>query len=57
MVASAVTRGTEKPEVRALPPLAHETTAEVPLDYLVNALNRAVLRRQATGTEEIEHRT
>ena len=57
MVASAVTRGTEKPEVRALAPLAHETTAEVPLDYLVNALNRAVLRRQATGTEEIEHRT
>lgn len=57
MVVSAVTRGSETPEVHALPPPANKTTAEVPLDYLVNALNRAVLRRQATGTEEIEHRT
>jgi hypothetical protein len=57
MVMAAMNWKTDKPEALPLPPLADKTTAEVPLDYLVNALNRAVLRRQATGTEEIEHRT
>jgi hypothetical protein len=28
-----------------------ETAADVPLDYLVNALDRAVLRKRVTGTD------
>jgi hypothetical protein len=54
---SAINRDMDRPR----PPLpvltANKTSAEVPLDYLVTALNRAVLRRQATGIEEIEHGT
>jgi hypothetical protein len=57
MVVSAMSRETDRPGPQLPSPSAIETAAEVPLDYLVNALNRAVLRRQATGTEEIEHRT
>lgn len=57
MVASAINRETERPGLQLPSSSANNTTAEVPLDYLVNALNRAVLRRQATGTEETEHRT
>ena len=57
MVAPATNRETERPGLQSASSSAIKTTAEVPLDYLVNALNRAVLRRQATGTEEIEHRT
>ena len=52
-----MTRGTDRPEPHTPAPQAFETTAEVPLDYLVNALNRAVLRKQTTGTEETEQRT
>jgi hypothetical protein len=37
---------------RVLAPEAAE-----PMDYLVNALNRAVARRQGTGKEETEKRT
>ena len=57
MVAPAINHETERPGLQSPSPSAIKTTAEVPLDFLVNALNRAVLRRQATGTEEIEHRT
>jgi hypothetical protein len=57
MATSAMTRETDRPERHPLAPLAIETTAVVPLDYLVNALNQAVLRRQTTDTEEINHRT
>lgn len=57
MGTSAINRETERLGLQSPSLSANNTTAEVPLDYLVNALNRAVLRRQATGTEEIEHRT
>jgi hypothetical protein len=57
MVASAMTRATDRPEphptiLQDLAPEAYE-----PLDYLVNALNRAVARRQATERNETENRT
>lgn len=55
MGASAINRETDRSGLQG--PSTLKTTAEVPLDFLVNALNRAVLRRQATDTEEIEHRT
>jgi hypothetical protein len=57
MVASAMTRGTDRPEphLSVLPDLAPEKNE--PLDYLVNALKRAVARRQATERDETENRT
>jgi hypothetical protein len=57
MVASAMTRATDRPEphLSVLPDLAPEKNE--PLDYLVNALNRAVARRQATERNETENRT
>jgi hypothetical protein len=57
MVVSAMTLGTDRPEPHPRGRLACETEAEGPLDFLVNALDRAVARKRATGTKETEHRT
>jgi hypothetical protein len=49
MVVSSMTRGTDKSEANPLTARWFETAADVPLDYLVNALHRAVSRKQAAG--------
>ena len=57
MVVSGMTLGTDRPEPQPKVSKNCEPEAEDPLDFLVNALDRAVSRKRATGTKETEHRT
>ena len=55
-MAYAMNRETDMPMPETQAARAYRPGAEVPLDFLVNALNRAVIRKQAAQTEETEYR-
>jgi hypothetical protein len=57
MLVSDMTAATDRTD--PLPPAERDPAprAEVPLDYLVKALNRAIERHQAPGSDVTEHRT
>jgi hypothetical protein len=57
MVVSVMTRATDGPEPHSAVHEPHEPDTEEPLDYLVDALNRAVARKRATRREDTENRT
>jgi hypothetical protein len=52
MAVLAMTQETDRPD--QAPPAGRkpETAGELPMDFLVNALNRAVVRKQAAETDE-----
>jgi hypothetical protein len=51
-----MTQRTDLPDLRRPVAEAAEPGSREPLDLLIDALNRAVARRPATGTEETEHK-
>jgi hypothetical protein len=57
MVILAMTRETDRPEPD--PPSTRATlpNEDLTLDFLVNALNRAVVRKRAAKTDETEYQT
>jgi hypothetical protein len=57
MLVSGMTTATDRTDALSIAEEVHGHRAEVPLDYLVKALNRAVERFQAPGSEDTEHRT
>jgi hypothetical protein len=54
MAVLAMTQETDRPE--QAPPAGRkpEAAVELPMDFLVNALNRAVVRKQAAETDETD---
>jgi hypothetical protein len=57
MLVSDMTSAADRTDPASQAERAAGPRAEVPLDYLVKALNRAVERHQAPGSDVTEHRT
>jgi hypothetical protein len=52
MAVLAMTQETDRPDQASPAGRKPETAGELPMDFLVNALNRAVVRKQAAETDE-----
>lgn len=57
MLVSTMTRMTDGAEPAPKVNRTCNEEAAKPLDFLVNALDRAVARKRAAGTNETDHRT
>jgi hypothetical protein len=57
MMLSAMPREMDRPEADPASAMAPVPEVEVPLDFLVSALNRAVVRKQAVETIETKYPT
>ena len=57
MLVSGLTTATDMTDPPAPADKGHGPGTELPLDYLVKALDRAIERGHAPGSRETEHRT